>query len=36
MVIQSNPKAIPQVVVERYPNVIRVDTFSEIGTPNPE
>lgn len=35
IVMQSKPKAIPQVVVDKYPKVIRDDVLSLIGIPSP-
>lgn len=35
MVMQSSPNAIPAVVDDKYPNVMKVDTFSFIGMLNP-
>jgi hypothetical protein len=35
IVIQSKPKAIPQVVVERYPKVTSVEVLLSIATLSP-
>lgn len=33
--MHNNPKAIPQVVVDKYPNEIKLDVFSLIGALKP-